>query len=121
MNLPNLTHFLISNRCYGASAISSRNVSATHAAELPNAAHNDYGTVARGFGIEHVFCFDSLDELEAGFGEAVAIRAPQLVVLEVEPLDDALAVTPLEGPQIKYRFGRHIERTASIRIFEHGV
>ncbi|HEY8691212.1 MAG TPA: thiamine pyrophosphate-dependent enzyme [Chloroflexota bacterium] len=111
MNLPNLTHFLISNRCYGA----------THAAALPNAAHNDYATVARGFGIEHVFCFDSLDQLEPGFREAVGIRAPKLVVLEVDPPDHTLAVTPLEGPEIKYRFGRYIERTAGIRIFEHGV
>jgi sulfopyruvate decarboxylase subunit beta len=111
MNLPNLSHFLISNRCYGA----------THAAALPNAAANDYVTVARGFGIEHAFCFDSLDRLERGFLEAVAIRAPKLIVLEVEPPDDRLAVTPLEGPEIKYRFGRDIERTSGIRVFEHGI
>ena len=111
LNLPNMTHFLVSNRCYGA----------THAAALPGAAHNDYVTVARGFGIEAVFCFESLDQLERGFRDAVAVRAPKLVVLEVEAPDDNLAVTPVEGPEIKYRFGRQIERTSGIRIFEHGL
>ncbi|HVA24822.1 MAG TPA: thiamine pyrophosphate-dependent enzyme [Chloroflexota bacterium] len=111
MSLPNLSHFLISNRCYGA----------THAAALPNASHNDYVTVARGFGIEHVFCFESLADLESGLRDAVAVRAPKLIVLEVEPPEAQLAVTPLEGPEIKYRFGRHIERSNGIRIFQHGV
>ena len=109
LNLPNLSHFVVSNRCYGA----------THAAALPNAAHNDYAAVARGFGIEQVFCFDSLAQLERGLSDAIGVRAPKLIVLEVEPPDDQLAVTPLEGPEIKYRFGRHIERTAGIRIFQH--
>lgn len=109
LNLPNLSHFLISNRCYGATSKSA----------LPNAADNDYCQVARGFGIEHVFTFESVAELERGFREAVAIRAPKFIVLEVEPPGETLAVTPIEGAELKYRFGRHIEQSSGIRVFEH--
>ena len=38
MNLPNLTHFLVSNRAYGG----------TSNAELPNYKDNDYAAIARG-------------------------------------------------------------------------
>ena len=50
MNLPNLTHFLVSNRVYGA----------TSNAGLPNAADNDYAAIARAMGLERVFEFRDL-------------------------------------------------------------
>ena len=40
LNLPNLTHFLVSNRVYGA----------TSNAALPNLKDNDYAAIARGMG-----------------------------------------------------------------------
>ena len=81
MNLPNLTHFLVSNRHYGA----------TSNAALPNQKTNDYAAIARGMGVECVFTFDSRGGLERGFGSAVQANAPghTFVVLEVEPFDDA--------------------------------
>src|SRR6202035_5896076 len=54
MNLPNLTHFLVSNRAYGG----------TSNAGLPNSAANDYAAIARGFGLERVFAFRDLAALE---------------------------------------------------------
>jgi len=42
MNLPNLTHFLVSNRTYGG----------TSNAVLPNFADNDYAAMARAMGLE---------------------------------------------------------------------
>ena len=45
MNLPNLTHFLVSNRAYGG----------TSNAGLPNYKDNDYAAIARGMGLERVF------------------------------------------------------------------
>src|SRR5437764_12572779 len=50
MNLPNLTHFLVSNRVYGA----------TSNAALPNQSRNDYATIARGMGLSRIFSFDSI-------------------------------------------------------------
>src|SRR5258708_39603035 len=57
MNLPNLTHFLVSNRAYGA----------TSNARLPNSTSNDYAAIARGCGLERVFEFRTLEALERDF------------------------------------------------------
>ena len=112
MDLPNLTHFLISNRRYGA----------TGNAGLPNQGRNDYGAIARGMGLERVFSFDSMAGLESGFDTAVLTNAPRytFVVLEVEPFSDAeqkLPHPPFEGPEMKFRFGRHVERLTKRNIF----
>lgn len=53
LKLPNMVHLLVSNRAYGA----------TSNASLPNGMENDYGAIARSFGIERVFVFDSMDGL----------------------------------------------------------
>jgi hypothetical protein len=42
------------------------------------------------------------------------------VVLEVEPFSDAeqkLEQPPFDGPELKYRFGRHIEGRSDCDIF----
>src|SRR3954467_2252772 len=57
MNLPNLTHILVSNRVYGA----------TSNAELPNFSDNDYGAIARAMGLERVFEFRDIDTLQRDF------------------------------------------------------
>ena len=54
MNLPNLVHFLVSNRVYGA----------TSNAALPNFETNDYAAMARAMGLERVFEFRSVEALE---------------------------------------------------------
>jgi len=112
LDLPNLTHFLISNRRYGA----------TGNADLPNQQRNDYAAIARGMGLAHVFSFDSIASLESGFDGAVLANTPRytFVVLEVEPFSDAeqkLPHPPFEGPEMKFRFGRHIERLTKRNIF----
>lgn len=111
MNLPNLTHFLVSNRVYGA----------TSNAALPNLAHNDYAAIARGMGLERVFAFDDLDALKSGFDAVVNANAGHsFVVLEVEPFSDAeqrLEQPPFDGPELKYRFGRNLERLTGSDVF----
>src|SRR5712671_8165111 len=80
MNLPNLTHFLVSNRVYGA----------TSNAGLPNVESNDYGAIARGMGLERVFEFGSIEALERDFAALSVANAAghTFVVLEVEPFSD---------------------------------
>lgn len=111
MNLPNLTHFLVSNRAYGA----------TSNAELPNLAHNDYAAIARGMGLERVFSFDSMEALRSGFDVAANANAGHtFVVIEVEPFSDAdqkLEQPPFDGPELKYRFGRNLERLTGSDVF----
>src|SRR5580698_4548505 len=112
MNLPNLTHFLVSNRVYGA----------TSNAALPNAAGNDYAAIARAFGLERVFAFRDLDALERDFPALQTANAlgHTFVVLEVEPFSDAeqkLEQPPFDGPELKFRFGRYLEKRTDCDIF----
>jgi sulfopyruvate decarboxylase subunit beta len=112
MNLPNLTHFLVSNRVYGA----------TSNAGLPNVDSNDYGAIARGMGLERVFEFGSIEALERDFAALSVANAAghTFVVLEVEPFSDQeqkLEQPPFEGPELKFRFGRHVESRTNCDIF----
>ncbi len=116
MDLPNLTHFLVSNRAYGA----------TSNAALPNHPDNDYAAMAQSMGLSRVFSFDSLDALRDGFEGAVRSNVPghTFVVLEVEPLnadEQKMESPPMDGPELKFRFGRHIERATGRPIFSHQI
>lgn len=111
MNLPNLKHFLVSNRCYGS----------TYEVPLTNASANDYAAMARAVGIERVFSFDSLDACKRDFDNAVLAPGHTFIVLEVEAVGKKLKEPPMDGPEMKYRFGRYIGRTAGIRIFDDSL
>jgi thiamine pyrophosphate-dependent acetolactate synthase large subunit-like protein len=116
MNLPNLTHILVSNRVYGA----------TSNAELPNFVDNDYGAIARAMGLERVFEFRELDALERDFPSVVSGNSSghTFVVLEVEPFSDAeqkLEQPPFDGPELKYRFGRHVESRTGCDVFGYRI
>jgi sulfopyruvate decarboxylase subunit beta len=115
MNLPNLTHILVSNRVYGA----------TSNAALPQD-DNDYAAIARAMGLERVFEFAELDVLNRDFPSVIGgnSRGHTFVVLEVEPFSDAeqkLEQPPFDGPELKYRFGRHLERRTGCDIFGYRV
>jgi sulfopyruvate decarboxylase subunit beta len=116
MNLPNLTHFLVSNRVYGA----------TSNAGLPNSEKNDYAAMARSIGLERVFEFRSVDALERDFAKLTSANAAghTFVVLEVEPFSAAeqkLEQPPFDGPELKYRVGRHIEGLTGCNIFGYRI
>jgi sulfopyruvate decarboxylase subunit beta len=112
MNLPNLVHFLVSNRVYGA----------TSNATLPNFADNDYVSIARAMGLDRVFEFRSIESLDRDFAPLSAANAPghTFVVLEVEPFSNEeheLEQPPFDGPELKFRFGRHVERRTGCDVF----
>ena len=113
MNLPNLMHFLVSNRAYGA----------TSNAGLPNVDKNDYAAIARAMGLERVFELADLAVLERDLPTLVAgnMAGHTFVVLEVEPLTIAeqksMQSPPFDGPDLKYRFGRQVERINGCAIF----
>jgi sulfopyruvate decarboxylase subunit beta len=116
MDLRNLTHFLVSNRAYGA----------TSNARLPNLEKNDYAAMARAMGLERVFEFSSIEALERDFSLLKTANAPghTFVVLEVEPFSDKeqkLEQPPFDGPELKFRFGRHIERLTGADIFGYRI
>jgi sulfopyruvate decarboxylase subunit beta len=116
MNLPNLTHFLVSNRVYGA----------TSNAGLPNFKDNDYAAIARGMGLERVFAISSIDQLEREFParKAANAKAHTFVVLEVEPFTDEeqkMEQPPFDGPELKFRFGRHLESRTGASVFGYKI
>jgi len=116
MNLPNLTHFLVSNRVYGA----------TSNARLPNFEDNDYAAIARAMGLERVYEFRSIDVLERQFPALTDANAlgHTFVVLEVEPFSDAeqkLDQPPFDGPELKFRFGRHVEGVTGCDVFGYRI
>jgi len=112
MNLPNLTHFLVSNRVYGA----------TSNAGLPNFEQNDYPAIARAMGLERVLEFRSIDALERDFAALAPsnVAGHTFVVLEVEPFsaqEQKLEQPPFDGPELKFRFGRHVEARTNCDVF----
>lgn len=107
---PNLIHFVVSNRVYGA----------TSEIDLPNAAGNDFALMARSMGVERVFRFDSLEALQGGLDAVLAARAYTFVVLEVERLNVKTRAVPFQGPELKRAFGSYIERTHGVNVFDGG-
>jgi sulfopyruvate decarboxylase subunit beta len=107
MALPNLKHLLVSNRRYGS----------TFDAALPNAARNDYPALARSLGVARAAQLDSVAGIEAALPE---IRAPGhgFWVLEVAPLGRKIPAPPIDGPEMKFRFGRWMERECGVRVFD---
>ncbi|MFZ2069284.1 MAG: thiamine pyrophosphate-dependent enzyme [Xanthobacteraceae bacterium] len=116
MNLPNLTHFLVSNRVYGA----------TSNAGLPNFKDNDYAAIARGMGLERVFAMSSIEQLDHEFPalKVANAEAHTFVVLEVEPFTDEeqkIEQPPFDGPELKFRFGRHLESRTGASVFGYKI
>jgi thiamine pyrophosphate-dependent acetolactate synthase large subunit-like protein len=113
LDLPNLKHFLVSNRVYGA----------TGAARLPNARRNDYLGIARSVGVERTYCVESMEQLRTTFPEVVETPGYTFTVLEIEPPspDTKEGGVPIDDTENKFRFGRYIERTAGIKVFRQAA
>ena len=77
-------------------------------------------------GLERVFEFSDIAALERDFSALTPRNAPghTFVVLEVEPFSDAeqkLEQPPFDGPELKFRFGRHVESVTGSDIFGYRV
>jgi sulfopyruvate decarboxylase subunit beta len=108
MGLPNLKHFVISNRCYGS----------TNELPMRFSEHVDYAAMARAAGIERVYGFATAAGLGQALDEILDVPGHVFAVLEVEPLGRKLPAPPLDGPELKFRFGRYLERTGGPLIFD---
>jgi sulfopyruvate decarboxylase subunit beta len=72
--------------------------------------------------LSRVFGFDSISGLEQGFDAVVTANAPghTFVILKVEafsPAEQQLPQPPFDGPELKYRFGRHLEKLTGADVF----
>lgn len=100
MALPNMVSIIIANRCYGATA----------GVDLPIGMEIDFAGIARAAGIPNVYSFDSIGALEEGFSEAFDSKGPTTIVLELEKAKRHYKSPPYDGPELKYRFGRALEK-----------
>ena len=98
--LPNLVSIIVANRCYGA----------TGRVGLPMGAEIDFAGIARAAGIANVHRFDSVETMRTGFDAAFRAPLPSTVVLELEPPQQHYDSPPFDGAELKYRFGRALER-----------
>jgi sulfopyruvate decarboxylase subunit beta len=106
--LANLKHFVISNRVYGS----------TNDLGHPFGEFVDYGGMAKAAGIERVYDFATLEGLGQGVDEMIQVPGHAFAVLHVEPLGRHLPSPPLDGPEVKFRFGRYLERTGGRPVFD---
>jgi len=106
--LPNLKHFMVSNRCYGS----------TNDLAHPFGDFVDYAGMALAAGIERVYAFSTVEGLAQGLDDMVRVPGHAFAVLEVEPLGRHLPSPPLDGPEVKFRFGRYLERTGGRPVFD---
>jgi sulfopyruvate decarboxylase subunit beta len=111
---PNLLHVVLNNHCYQS----------LRGATLVNADRTDYAGIARAAGIANVSSPSTAEELARQVRSGGGLDGHALVIADVEPrregdlhaLEPAPPL-PFEGPEIKYRFGRHVEEKTGRRVF----
>jgi sulfopyruvate decarboxylase subunit beta len=106
--LPNLKHFVVANRCYGS----------TNELPMPFPEFVDYAAMARASGIERVHEFATLEGLAQALDEILAVPGYVFTVLHVEALGRRAHSPPIDGPELKFRFGRYLERSGGPAIFD---
>lgn len=105
----NLKHFVVDNRVYQT----------VGAMPMVNQGVSDYAGLARAAGIPRTKTIESIAELERSLPEIASQPGPYFTVLRVEPESGFLGTPPMtyEGPEMKYRFGRALERRLGITVF----
>jgi sulfopyruvate decarboxylase subunit beta len=78
----------------------------------------DYAAVAKAAGVERVYEFSTLEGLGQGLDDMIKVPGHAFAVLHVDPLGRHLPSPPLDGPEVKFRFGRYLERTGGAPIFD---
>src|SRR5712692_8960065 len=105
----NLKHFVVDNQCYQT----------VETMPMVNQDGADYAAIARGAGIAQATTIDNLPDLDRKLPEIVAAQGPYFIRLRVEAEPDYQRAPPAnyEGPEMKYRFGRAMEKKLGIRVF----
>jgi sulfopyruvate decarboxylase subunit beta len=105
----NLKHFVVDNQVYQT----------VGALPMVNQGRTDYAGIALAAGLPRARTIDTLDELERQMPAIAAEQGPSFTVLRVEPETGFLRTPPMtyEGPEMKYRFGRALERRFGIQVF----
>lgn len=105
----NLKHFVVDNQVYQT----------VGALPMVNLGRTDYVAIARGAGIERARTIETLDDLDKAMPGIAAEDGPSFTVLRVVAETSFLGTPPMtyEGPEMKYRFGRALEKRFGITVF----
>jgi sulfopyruvate decarboxylase subunit beta len=105
----NLKHFVVDNQSYQT----------VDTMPMVNQDNADYAAIAKGAGIRQVATIDNLADLEKSMPAIAAAPGPYFIRLRVESEPDYQRAPPAtyEGPEMKYRFGRALERKLGIKVF----
>ena len=105
----NLKHFVVDNQCY--QTVSNMPMVNQHGA--------DYTAIARGAGIAQTITIDNAAELDRRMPAIHAAAGPYFIHLRVEAEQEYRRPPPYayEGPEMKYRFGRAMEKKLGITVF----
>lgn len=105
----NLHHFVLDNGVYQT----------VGAVPMVNQGGTDYAAMALAAGFSAARVFDDAVALEAALPGILAAPGPILTVLRVNPEASFLGIPPqpFEGPEMKYRFGRALERRWGVSVF----
>jgi thiamine pyrophosphate-dependent acetolactate synthase large subunit-like protein len=108
-NARNLHHFVVDNGVYQT----------VGAMPMVHGGQADYAALARAAGFRAAQRFDDVATLAVEIPGVLAAPGPSLTVLHVEPESTHLGTPPMtyEGPEMKYRFGRALERRLGITVF----
>jgi len=106
---PNLKHFVIDNQVYQT----------VGALPMVNQGRTDYSAIARGAGFPRARTIDTLADLKAQMPTIAAEDGPTFTALRVSAETGFLRTPPMtyEGPEMKYRFGRAMEKKFGITVF----
>jgi sulfopyruvate decarboxylase subunit beta len=105
----NLKHFVVDNQRYQT----------VNTMPMVNQDNADYAMIARGAGIRQTATIDNLADLEERTPAIVAAPGPYFIRLRVESEPEYQRAPPAtyEGPEMKYRFGRALEKKYGIKVF----
>ena len=105
----NLRHFVVDNGVYQT----------VGGLPMVNQARTDYAGMALAAGFPNARTIDTSEELTRSIQSIATMPGPSLTVLRVEPEGTFLGTPPMtyEGPEMKYRFGRAMEKKLGIKVF----
>jgi thiamine pyrophosphate-dependent acetolactate synthase large subunit-like protein len=103
----NLIHFVVDNGTYQIIG----------GYPVVNAGTTDFALMARGAGIANARHYSDLRSFEHELDSILNEGKYGFVSLSVESEAPPKAPVPFEGPEIKYRFGRHVEQSEGVAVF----
>jgi thiamine pyrophosphate-dependent acetolactate synthase large subunit-like protein len=104
---PNLIHFVVDNGTYQVIG----------GYPVVNAGQTDFAGMAKAAGMKRTYRFSELSDFRDRLNEILTAGEHSFVALNVVAESGVRTPVPFEGPEIKYRFARHVENQEGVAVF----